>query len=190
MPKPMLLAVALAVVLSGCVVAPNPIGDEPIKLKAEEWEGIWLDEDDEDGVLTIRVADAAKGELEVGWIEEDEDRLVLKSYLFQLRRTGGWVFANTKLEGEDHPNPESGEDWYYFLRIENEDGVQITAWQPDTDRFDALIEESALPGQVGSYYDNTYLGELEPEHMAMIMSTERPLFGCEEPLVLRRIRTE
>ena len=158
MPKPMLLAAALAVILSGCVtvVAPKPIGDEPMKLKAEEWEGIWLTywALDEPVALTIRVADPAKGELELAWIEEDEGQLVLTSWDVQLRRTNGWVFASIKLEGEDHPDPESGEDWYLFFRIKNEDGRQITAWVPDSDMFDPLIRESAPP------YDYAFLGGL------------------------------
>ena len=183
MPKPMLLAPALAAVLSGCVVAPNPIGDEPMKLKAEEWEGIWLTYfDDEPMALTIRVADPAKGEIEVAWIEEVKGQLVARSNDYQIRRTDDWVFASTKLEGEDHPDPESGEDWYGFFRIKNEDGVQITGWWPDWERIDDdLLRDGPAP------YDYSYLRELEPEHMAMIMSTERPQFAWEQPMVLRRM---
>ena len=185
MPKQIRLVAALAVILCGCFGASHPIGDEVVELKAEEWEGVWLAYGEMGEVaLTIRVADASKGELEVAWIQEDEGKLVLKSYDVQLRRTDDWEFANSEIEGEDHPDPESGEDWYAFFRIENEDGKQINAWVPDFERLASLIRESALPGRVTTY--ETYLGPLEPEHMAMIVSTERPLFLWEEPMILRR----
>ncbi|MBX7208469.1 MAG: hypothetical protein K1X78_09175 [Verrucomicrobiaceae bacterium] len=62
----LLPAVAVILVLTGCpeTNVPRDFGSCPLKLNAEEWNGVWADPADGEG-MTFKVVDAAKGQLTI-----------------------------------------------------------------------------------------------------------------------------
>src|SRR5210317_1214779 len=83
----------IALLLGGCsaVLTTEPIGEEPLLIVAEEWEGTWTDSED---FLEIRVVDSAMGRLEVAWIETDAEGFELERVDVLLRQGGEAIYAN------------------------------------------------------------------------------------------------
>jgi len=66
------LALAAMLVLTSCpeTMVPRDFGTRPLKLKAEDWNGVWRDPAEADG-MTFTVTDAAKGQFTVTFPEKD-----------------------------------------------------------------------------------------------------------------------
>ena len=163
--------------LAGCSVAyvSQPLGETPLVLSADEWEGTWVHKE---GALTIKVLDAKQGRIQVGWIESNQDRLKLLAYDIALYRSGDWVFGNAK-ESPSSPN-------YLWARVKNEGG-QITVWFPDMAQLERLVKEGVLPGAVDED-DNVFLAPLTPDQMRVITSgSHGSVLDWDEPIVLIHI---
>ena len=164
----------------GCdvVYTSKPIGEEPVVISSDDWEGIWRASDGP--VLNVKVVDEANGVIEYSeWESEKEEEEPIKVY---LREWGSWEFCNLK-----GPEDEEHAEHYVWGRIGNQDGRVVIIWWPDADRFRELVEEGILPGTIEN--GDVILGDLTAEHMELITtSAEGVLFLWDEPTVL--VRTE
>jgi hypothetical protein len=170
---------ALLPALAACdvVLSTHPVGLEPVAVEAEEWEGTWVADD---GAFTLRVPEGAAGRVELGWIEEEGDRFVLKTSRVHLRSAGEWMFGS--LENDEDPQNVR----YLWGRLEKDEG-KILFWLPGVEKFRQLVEEGLLPGEIVEGGD-VVLGQLGAEHLKLITSGEKGvLFEWEAPMILRRL---
>ena len=176
-----LVVFALALTFcAGCdyVVSKRPVGESPVALEESEWKGTWLHGD---GPITVRIADAKEGRLEVAWVEEKEGALVLESVDAWLRESGEWIFAS--FAGIDGDLDQAGYLWGRLVREED----QLLLWWPRPEQFRRLVEEGLLPGKIED--GDVLLGDLEPEHLAIVTSEEHGmLFAWDEPMTFHRLR--
>jgi hypothetical protein len=124
-----LICLALGGVLGGCsaVLSTRPIGEQPLVLVAEEWDGTWTDSED---FLEIRVVDAEQGRLEAAWIEKDDEGFELERIEVLIRQSGETTFANAREMPDDDSDGDSDsesdsdrdgtEDQYAFFRLGRE----------------------------------------------------------------------
>jgi hypothetical protein len=185
------------VFLTGChaVYSTHPVGDAPVAVSPDDWEGTWVHRD---GALTVAVLDPEKGVLEIGWVEKKQERLKLERYKVLLRKSGEWLFGSV----QDPDKPKL----YVWGRIKNADG-QIVLWAPDVQKAMALVEKGVLPGHVEKMNDVSFtdpeavgpgpipskesdvvLTRLGATELKVIMSGETGgFFDWERPLVFRRL---
>lgn len=206
-----LVLVALAAQLAACaaVYSPVPMGENPVAVQPENWDGLWT----APGIgLVVRTVNAEQGLLDVLLIDGSST----ESHQLQLRQSGGWLFASTQAD-EDEADGEvdadaaatgeaDGEDgsheggdgdqpaivsdprpWVFF-RVVNK-GDTLVIWNAHTDRFRRAVERGHLPGRVAEEEDGdpVYLGALTPAHYRVITeSTQGVLMDWDEPVVLVR----
>ncbi len=120
--------------LAACVRSTEPMGLEPATLSPADWDGLWLFKG---GVAALTVTDSIAGELRLAPVGEDlpEETEALDVL---VRRSGDWLFMNTRQEGSD------SWDW---VRIKMDEG-QLIAWSPDASAFRSLVSAGDLPGEV------------------------------------------
>ena len=175
------LFVAFVPILGACsqVLSSAPIGETPVSISEEDWDGVWVWEE---GAIAIKVLDEATGVLLVSIIEVDKEPPTVEPTEMRLSRVGGWTFANW----EEEPGVFS------WLRVERE-GEMILAWGPDFSRFKELVDEGILPGEVRSRGDpmgggQVVLDTLTEEHLDIITdSSEGVLFDWDEPVGAFRV---
>ena len=149
------------------------MGEEPLLLKHDEWEGTWMNAE---GSGVIKVLDVEGGHLRLAWVEDSGKELRFEKIDAHLRSSGEFIFANVRDE-------DSG--LYTWVKVAK-DGGQIVVWDPDVEKFRALVKDGKLPGKIDD--KNVVLDELDPEHVQMITSSaEGVLFDWENPAVLIRV---
>jgi len=161
-------------VLSGCSAAYSikPMGEHPLALVPEEWEGTWVHKD---GTVTVAVTDAAKGMIEVGWVEKRQGRLAFEAYQVQLLKSGEWLFGNVHYQ--DKPGH------YLWGRVSKDDG-QLVLWVPDVAKIKALVEKAILPGTLINDGEDVVLGGLSAAHLQVITTaSEGAVLEWDRPLV-------
>ena len=183
-----LLAILLMLTISGCneVFTARPIGEKPIELKAEDWNGTWFNSEGDS--CSLKVVDEKNGMLEIaqlGW--EGKEAKVFTMEL-QLREWGNCVFATAISSSPENSGPrDKSKGGYLWARIKR-DGNVLIFWQPDVDKFTSLVKNGKLPGKVNDSKDKTSksvdLGELTPEHVKIFASD---VYDWDNPLILMRI---
>jgi len=179
-----LAVAAILPLLAACdvVLSTDPVGNEPVTLAAEEWQGTWITDD---GAITLVVPEGPPGRLLLAWIEV-RDKPELETALVHVRSAGGWIFGSF----EDNEGKEEGAGQrparYIWGRLVKDEG-KILFWLPREERFRELVEAGVLPGEVDEDGD-VLLGKLGPEHLAVVTSEDRGgLFAWEDPTILRRL---
>lgn len=170
--KPILF-MACIFLLSACsmVYSPKPMGEAPVVLKADSWDGNWIHPE---GVIAIKVTDSRKGEMEISFVDDG----AVEKHSILIKKSGDWVFGSLKEENE---LPR-----YLWARLKKE-GNQLLVWTPDSDKFKHLIEKKIIPGSLDSD-GNIVLGELSSDNIKSIASSEHGvLFDWDEPMVLFRV---
>ncbi len=136
-----MLAGLIAVALSACttVISLMPVGDEPVYLEPEKWEGLWVHESkgstENITFASVMVIDAAGGILEVcdqGCCDETS-RVV-----FRQHTTAGKPTRFVSLF-----DWEWGYAWGKYQRISN----ALIIWLPRGEEFARLVQEGSLAGQ-------------------------------------------
>ncbi len=171
--------IALPLLLWGCseVTSSAPIGEKPLVLDAEEWNGTWIIDE---YAITFLVEDAEQGRLQIAWVEASESNLKMSTELVHFRTSGKWVFANT-LDGD----ASGGEERYVFLRVEKDED-QIFLWGPDAIQFTEAVEAGRLPGEIDG--KDVHLSALSASHVEVIKSdSDQVMFIWGGPVVLQRI---
>ena len=182
-----LAAAALMLALSGCVVySPHPVGEKPAQIDPKDWEGTWIHPDGE--VSVVKVVDRGKAVLRIAGINWSEDKPQSKVMTAHLRVSGHWMFISYP-EDNEREHPADAVDRYVWGRI-NMEREMVVIWAPDPDKFGPLVARGVFPGKVvpGRERDDVYLGNLTPDHMAIITSEKHGvLFLWDKPLIYRRI---
>jgi len=175
-----ILGICLSILFCGCsaVYSPYLIGETPTNIEEEkgEWEGTWLHAD---GSVTVKVLNAAKGILKIGWVEKGQIDLKYEEVNVFLRDGGGWMFANVEV-----PN-QTNEIFYIWVRIEHEKN-QVVLWTPDVEEFKGLVKNEQLPGEVDG--SDVRLEKLTPQHIDFITAeTNGMLFKWDEPMAFIKL---
>jgi hypothetical protein len=173
------LLFAVSLLAAGCkgVYATRPVGEKPAVIVARNWEGTWMNED-QDQVFRLSVRDAEKGILEVSDFQGEAKKPPDGVFEVFILQGGERLFASMK--DCDHPERET----YLWGQI-NKNGNRILIWAPDHEKFKDLVEKGLLPGKAED--DAVILGDLKPEHYAIISSdSSGVLYDWENPIVLIR----
>ena len=184
-----LIVSAFLLSASACsvVTVTEPIGEEPVQLKPEQWEGLWklyyysFDNDEEEAFVVIEVSDSEKGVLKVTHIGRKPE-----SFQVYLRESNGWMFGSYR-------DPEKPDDKDMFWGRFKKNGDRIVIWIPNYDRFSDLVKNGLLPGHpnTGEQPDNDnylVLSGVRPEQMDLITSGSKGvLFEWEFPFFMVRV---
>jgi hypothetical protein len=170
-----LFAGACLLLLAGCnaVYSDKPVGETPVVVTPEEWEGTWAHKE---GAVTVAVSDGAKGLLDVGWVEKKQGQLVFEHYRVQLLQSGRWMFGST----EDSKRPAH----FVWGSIEK-DGEQLILWTPNVARVRELVATGELRGRLLD--DDVMVTDAAPGDIEKIMSLAVGAMDWERPLVFNRI---
>lgn len=150
----------LIILLPACspVYVDEPIGETPLVLDPEDWEGTWMVEDD---AILVDVLDSESGILRISGIEKKKDgELEVEAFTIHLRESGDWILASLEDDYEGEPR--------YLWGAIRRRGEQILQLDPDRTKFRALVEAGTLPGRLDG--EDVYLGPLEAEHVTLILS--------------------
>lgn len=175
------LCLIASLTLHGCseVTSPYPMGEKEVELTAEEWNGTWLTP--EGGVFIVTVLESHQGLLEVTWIDEENEELILSRGSAFVRESSKWVFLSL---GGESGEQVVVEEYLWFLLKKNGDALIL--WGPDTKKFARLVKDGLLPGTIDS--GDVHLGDLDAKHYELIVSEQQGvLFEWDQPLILRRI---
>ena len=186
--KIFLILVVCLLTLIGCVESEEPVGQTPIRINAQEWEGTWVSLDRKTDTVVLQVVDASKGILlmEKSWMEKSwwdgkKIRVHSISSLLYLRKSGNWLFASWNEDFKDKT--------FWWGLIENwalEDGRRvILLLLPDLEVVPRLITRGKLPGssmerKAGELQP---LGPLSPKHYRVMRDREKEIFTSDVMLV-------
>ena len=156
-----MLAGLIALSLSACttVISLMPVGDEPVYLEPEEWEGLWVHEVSNNGTsafASVMVVDAAGGILEV--CDPDSYGEPLRVVVRQHTTAGKQArFVSVFDDGW-------GYVWGRYQRILQN---ALIIWSPNHEEFVRLVQQGLLAGQ---YLDEEGLiiEPLSPEQLDLI----------------------
>jgi len=172
------IVLCFVIIITGChsVFTSHPMGDNPIKIAGEKWNGTWINKD---GSVVVKVTDPEKGYLIAALIESKKNDLLLQKYDIELRGTNNFTFINFKLKDE------KGNIRYVWGKIKKDDKT-IFIWSPNIDKFRGLVNTKKLPGEVKN--KDVYLNTLKDEHVKFIMSEKNALlFDLDKPSVFYRL---
>lgn len=186
--KTILLLIVSALLVAGCAVvtSENIIGDTPVQLSPEAWDGTWKNEDT---ALQLKVLDAEKGLLKIAWFEDKDGELKPESLTVQIRKGEQWEYL-TLLEGELYNDLTL--EKYCWGRIEKQ-GKRILFWLPNPERFELAVQSNALEGKVikvkKENYPSTHV-KLTGSPQKLIQQVESgggEYFLWDKPLTLLKI---
>lgn len=175
------LALIGVLTLTGCpsVRVSQPVGGQPHVLAKADWEGTWITDRD---AARVSVADAAAGKLNVAYLEHSGfpggGGPNLTTYSVLVRESGGWLFANVA-------DDEGKSEHYEWGRIKLNDD-QLLFWEPDVEKFRALVDQGKLTGGLDG--KNVNLAPLSATDLAALTSGALGVpFGWDGPVVFHRV---
>jgi hypothetical protein len=177
----MLASFVLSLLACHPVQSIAPVGSRPVALDAEDWNGTWCG-DDGDPVL-FRVVDSANGVLRMSGIEIEEGEARWEHSYLYLRTVPGhedWIFVSAEDDLREDEPPS-----YSWARVKRK-GELLLVWFPDAAKFEALVEDGRLPGEIDDDRD-VRLWELDDADLALIVGEESgALFEWDDPHILWR----
>lgn len=103
------------------IVTTHPLGTEPIKIVAKEWDGIWTDQND---ILSFKVTDEEKGKMDAKFLSQGSDdsfffKMTFHSTIKQYKGTTYINFSadSTQLLHYLKNNKENNDDKNTFFDI-------------------------------------------------------------------------
>jgi len=173
-----LIVLCLLTFVTGChsVYTTHPIGNPPLKISAEKWDGTWINND---GSIVLKVTDPEKGHLIAALIESKQDDLKLEKFDIELRGTNDFIFINFKAKNKKE------NVLYVWGKIKKKER-EIIIWGPNVEKFRELVKKGKLPGKIKN--KDVYLDTLKDEHLKFITSEENALlFDLNNPGVFFRL---
>lgn len=166
-------AFALLVLLGGCIVSEQPLGEDVAVLKPEEWNGVWLvsgNNAEQDELIRVSVIDAAMGLLSVHKDAASCDSST-ETFPLRVRQSGAWLFFHSA-DVRNFYNAGSA-----TLRA----GNKLLAYAFSQSRVEELVEQGSLPGRMER--ERVILGPMTREHYDALLRGGRPAWGGEPALV-------
>jgi hypothetical protein len=188
----MLLMLTFTCAVMGCssVVSHHPIGNTPVVLVPEDWEGIWVIED---GVAFIKVFDSAQGVVRMAWVEEEDQDFRLRTITVKLMEGNAWQYWNIiAVDGT------AIEEEYLWGKLEKHE-QEIVVWFPELQPFKEAINAHTIQGEVreerqtgGMVITRKVLLHDSPQHILSVIEAHDTCiyFQCDDPGVLRRFGEE
>lgn len=185
-----IIAALLALTACGEVRIKEPIGNEPVALKSEDWEGLWVSRNwppyhvfiDDEAIGAVRlcqVADFKRG----GTLSVE---LVCRA---GLARKLGMLDDAVVLNISAEPNSSQG-PWVFALLQRRRS--QLIAWVPRTETFEELVKAGQLEGTIEhkNYETIVNLGELAEGLIIKAVQDEKAdqLIMWREPLIFERFK--
>lgn len=139
------LAAAAMIGLTGCpeTTAPHNFGTKPLNLKTEEWNGVWRNPIETDG-MTFTVTDAAKGQLTITFPEKDGKKEEPMKVV--INEVGGGE-KNKDLAFFVHFD-KANETTGPFNLIRRTDKGVFYFWNPKHDVIEAAVKNGELKGEL------------------------------------------
>lgn len=181
--------------LTGCssVISNRPIGLDCILVNPEEWNGIWLIDDN---VVRIKVIDDTNGIVKIASIEDKNNDLKLESIVLKVMKGEKWLYANIiEMEGE------KATDKYLWGRISKEER-KIIFWAPSVKEFAKAAESKKIDATVSKktkskgcneiseeeeYPDNVILKDEPKTIIDLIENGESNYFEWDHPIILSKL---
>jgi hypothetical protein len=177
--------ISLVFLLSGCFapLSKQPMGDTPIPVLSEQWDGIWLLNGLE---ITAEVIDENEGTISISFIDDSGDEPYLAEYTVYLKNWESWGMANAQLKGTDV--------YIWALIVADLDNGIIIAYEPNNDLVEQLIYDKELPGNVESGsngfccggFEKATLELLNNHELGVLKSYNNNLFDIERPYIFIR----
>jgi hypothetical protein len=174
--RKMAIVLFTAPLFFGCVSTDAPIGETPVSVHEEDWEGIWVSPDE---TYIIEVLDEAEGRFLVSELKEGTPPK-LDPMEMHLSKVGNWYFGNWTEDSDE----------FIWFRV-HRDGDHIIVWLPDPEGFEALVDEGVLPGEVRTRGSDgeVFIGPLTDDHLEIITGeAAKDLFVWNEPFPLYRVQ--
>jgi len=126
--------------LGGCthIFSKHPVGVAPVKIAATAWDGVWTLGD---ALVIIKVTDETSGKMNLGIIEEKEDKFKISNTKAFIRKykdetyinihSADWFADDKKGRLKKHALFKDSVSWYRLLKQED----AIILWIVDQDAF-------------------------------------------------------
>ena len=185
--KKHLLSLSCAIcllVLASCsmVTSLQPVGIEPLKLVAAEWDGTWINSE---GTVNLQVQDAEKGVFQMAWTEFKNGAYVMENYTLQVFSGKNYQFLNL-LSGSDIKDIEG----YLWGRMKKEGNVFLI-WLPNYDSFKQAILDGKVTTKAMETNDDSSTLVLtdSAQRIVELAESEGSLyFEWDKPIVLMKLK--
>lgn len=177
--------------VTGCsdVVSKHIVGNEPSVLHPEEWDGIWISEEN---ALISRVRDPEQGIIQIAWIDDENDGFQMHTLTCKILKGNEWQFWNV-IATDNEPVDE----YYSWGRIEK-DKMEIVLWIPDVEAFKEAVEKQKIQGEIEKYESDDFFFKISTEKVKLHdtshkivefleTNTRDSYFFQEEALLLRKL---
>lgn len=149
-----LLSTLAAVVLMLCstcipIIVKTPAGDEPVHLRAYNWEGIWMPYgygsrlSGNFEMAKVTVLDPEKGHLRAEITKEGKAGLQVTTTDLYVRKAGGWMLVSMPLSDIAGAAPFKG---YIWGRAELNNNI-LLVWAPGN-RFYDSVQRGVVEGRI------------------------------------------
>jgi len=176
----LVLMMGLAMTACSWVTSVVPVGDSPVYLEPEEWEGLWKYDDVIDGKLTVEtlavyVVDAAGGILEFCNLSVDCTHTPGRAFVRQHTHADSKAsFISAKSDQGYFEEDFDDYIWAKYGRL----GNALILYLPHAGSFDKLVYRGEMPGKVDG--EDVLLEQLSNDQLNRITTDkEQQLFFYE-----------
>jgi len=153
------LAAVLVLLCSACipVIVHVPAGDEPVHLRAHQWEGVWMsyyglgEMSPMFLMAKVTVIDAEKGWLRAEFTTAREEGLQVTATDLYVRKAGRWMLLSMRWPDSNFFRPEAPGPGpfkgYIWGRVELNFNM-LLVWAPRAERFDDLVQKGVIEGHM------------------------------------------
>ena len=172
-------------VFSGCstVTTTQPLSSDPKPIDKEQFEGVWLSNDQ---LLHVMFADNGVGK--IAGLEWKDDQFNIARGEMIVADADGKNLLSVRFE-EDGKWP----DEYFFVEYKFSEQGDLILWAPDPEAFKTLVEEKKLKGTVKQDKNSTNVTITNmPEVFLKVVNSQESmkLFEYKEPVILKKINAK
>lgn len=171
--------ICIALLLIGCdtVTSLNQVGQLPLPLVKEQWQGAWLVEND---VVHIKVIDESKGHMLLYVVDVDAgvpDKVV-QSYKVYVRKSSSSHYLNLL---DNDPSVEG----YFFAKFKRDDN-QIQLWLPANKSIHKAVKSGTISGKTNQN-DSSILLQATAQELDKFFAANPDAFDVKPIWVMTRI---
>ena len=177
-----LLPILVATLLCGCstVTITQPLTKDPKPINQEEFEGVWILEDQ-----SIHIKFGSDGIARIATLEWKDDRFELKRGEMIVTPGKAHNFLSVRFQ-------EDGE-WesrYHFLPYKFTDQGDLVLWPPKIGEFEKAVAKQQLKGSIkkGEHSTHVTITDAPDKVLEFINAPDKMnLFKYRDPLVLHKL---